>query len=133
MKKNRLHRIMVVRARRIARFVVGIMPIVIALLMCIHCLTLLMGKNWTLVALLCKHGVMFFILMMLLSYSYDYCLLHRLFCVYNFFVSMCIWWQNTIGFGLILNATRWIAVIFGVILFVELYEQGCNRFIHGGG
>lgn len=126
---DKLDRRRLVRMRRIAKVSVGVLPVVVALLMCAHCATLIAGRHWALASLLCKHGVLFFILMMVLSYSYDFCALHRMFCIYDFLVSLCIWWQLEVGFGPLLPAARIIMLIFGAILFAELYEQGFKKFL----
>ena len=64
-----------------------------------------------------------------LSYSYDFCALHRMFCIYDFLVSLCIWWQLEVGFGPLLPAARIIMLIFGAILFAELHEHGVKKFL----
>lgn len=55
-----------------------------------------------------------------LSKQLGFCSLHRHFIIYISAVSYCIKFQDDIGFGMMLMSMRWIALVFGFILFVWL-------------
>lgn len=55
-----------------------------------------------------------------LSKQLGFCSLHRHFIIYTSVVSYCIKFQDDIGFGMMLMSMRWIALVFGFVLFIWL-------------
>lgn len=92
-------------------------PIVVALLMCVHCGLLVFGVDerftqWFMVA----YG---FILVMAFSHALNFCSLHRHLIYYSFVVFVCIIYQRHFsGFGEYLFLARFVMFLVGIIIIL---------------
>lgn len=113
----------VLRCRRVGRFLVGVVPTVGAFLMVGHCFTLLLGLKWHFASGMVKYAALWFVLLIVLSYAYQFCWVHRAFCVYNWIVSLCIDYQRNFGFGVFLTPMRVIMLLGGIWIFYAFFKQ----------
>ena len=118
------------RMRGTARVLFAVTPVLVAVVMVVHCVLLMCGMKLLLVSFAFGHGLYYFVLTFMLSYCYDYSALHRLFCIYDYVVSGCIWWQDKVGFGIILPAVRVLVIALGVAAIAVTYRR-YGRFIMG--
>lgn len=118
------------RMRSTARVLFAVTPVLVAVVMVVHCVLLMCGMKLLLVSFAFGHGLYYFVLALMLSYCYDYSALHRLFCIYDYVVSGCIWWQDKVGFGTILPAVRVLVIAVGVAAIAVTYRR-YGRFIMG--
>lgn len=118
------------KMRSTARVLFAVTPVLVAVVMVVHCVLLMCGMKLLLVPFAFGHGLYYFALTFMLSYCYDYSALHRLFCIYDYVVSGCIWWQDKMGFGIILPAVRVFIISLGVAALVVTYRR-YGRFIVG--
>lgn len=102
--------------RTLTRRLVGILVMVCAVVMWIHCAVLLAGCDCLLATVTCKCTPLTFFLLILLSVSYEYGVMHRLMCCYVFGVSCCIDHQCYVGFGRWLFEARFLAFGLGSML-----------------
>jgi len=113
----------VLRCRRVGRFLVGVVPTVGEFLMVGHCFTLLLGLKWHFASGLVKYAALWFVLLMVLSYAYQFCWVHRAFCVYNWTVSLCIDYQRNFGFGILLTPMRVTMLLGGLWIFYVFFKR----------
>ena len=118
------------RMRSTARVLFAVTPVLVAVVMVVHCVLLMCGMKLLLVSFAFGHGLYYFALTFMLSYCYDYSALHRLFCIYDYVVSGCIWWQDKVGFGVILPAVRVLVIALGVAALAVTYRR-YGKFIVG--
>lgn len=111
------------RMRGAARVLFAVTPVLVAVVMVVHCVLLMCGMKLLLVSFAFGHGLYYFVLTLMLSYCYDYSALHRLFCIYDYVVSGCIWWQDKVGFGTILPAVRVLIIALGVAALAVTYRR----------
>lgn len=93
-------------------------PFCCGMLFTIHVLFLLLGINIHVAELLGSCSLFVFMMLIVASIAYRFCFLHRVFLVYNYIVSMCIEYENYIGFGKALLCARIIIAVIGIILVV---------------
>lgn len=118
------------RMRGTARVLFAVTPVLVAVVMVVHCVLLMCGMKLLLVSFAFGQGLYYFVLTLMLSYCYDYSAMHRLFCIYDYVVSGCIWWQDKVGFGVILPAVRVLVIALGVAAIAVTYRR-YGRFIVG--
>lgn len=94
-------------------------PFICGVLFWIHTLFLLFGVNIHVAEFIGSCSLFVFTILLIASYAYDFCLLHRLFLVYNYIMSICIDYQEYVGFGSILYQARVTMCIIGVILILS--------------
>lgn len=119
-----------------SRIAVGVIPPFGSLVMLLHCILLVAGFQSTITQWVFDCSAFGFVAWILISLAFGFCWVHRAFISYGVFVTFCIDWQRTIGFGAMLHPLRWTAVIIGVTLFVffirrqawmEFAEHNINR------
>ena len=93
-------------------------PIVGTLIVCLHCLSLLLGYASPFVAFICDSSIMSFVLMLLASYVCEFCVWHRLCIIYTYIVSVCVDYHKSVGFGEYVQSMRLIVFIIGCMLIV---------------
>lgn len=113
------------RCRRAGRFLVGIVPTAGAFFMTCHCAMLLSGWRVLFAPFTFKFGISWLVLITALSIAFEFCWVHRAFCLYNYLISSCIDYQNDVGFGDYLTIARLIALLLGVLLFIAFAKHRC--------
>lgn len=91
-------------------------PIICAILMFLHIITLLLGY----ILFLSEVMVLTLVTLMIIFWSitFKFCLLHNLASLYTLCILWCCYIQRFIGFGEYLNIYRIFFLIIGFILFV---------------
>ena len=124
------------RIWKASRVVVGTVPLIGSLVMWIHCVGLLCGRKCCFTEWIFDCSVFGFIAWIIISMAFGFCWIHRAFCTYGVFVSFCIDFQRSVGFGSWLTPMRWLAVLAGFFLFVvfirekawkEFYRRSLNH------
>lgn len=111
-------------------FVLRHIPPVGALLMWGHISLLLAGVNVGTGELIGGTPVFMTVLMLLCSYVFKFCALHRAFIYYNAAVYLCIHFQRWSGFGEWLTPMRWVMFFAGALLLLYLiinYKEHCSH------
>lgn len=117
--------------RKLARIFIGTVPGVGTVFMTIHVLFLLLGHEYHLAEYMFDYSLVWFLLLTILSISFEFCWVHRAFCAYNYIISMCIHYQDVHGFGHHLHAARCAAFLLGVFLIYSFFREHClKRFIY---
>lgn len=121
----------VLRARRIARFTIGIIPTFGLLwFVAIIAHNLIADQPLYLVGYVVKYSFAIFFLLTVLSIAYEFCWVHRCFVSYCYIVSLCIEYQTRTGFGEWLLSARIASLIIGVLLIIAFIENNCwNEFV----
>lgn len=105
------------RIWKASRLAVGVVPVVGALVMLIHCTLLSFGVRCYLSEWVFDCSVFGYVAWVIVSFAYGFCWLHRAFCTYGVAVSFCIDFQRAVGFGHYLPAMHVAMVAAGVALF----------------
>lgn len=113
--------------RKLARALIGTVPGVATLVMTVHVGLLLLGFNFGFAAILFEYALIWFLLLTILSISFEFCWVHRAFCAYNLIISQCIEYQEHFGFGCYLTPARWLALLLGVFLLYAFIRERCWR------
>lgn len=118
----------IIRARKIARFTIGIIP-TFGLLWFVAILThnLIVPEPIYIVGYVVKYSFAIFFLLTVLSISYEFCWVHRCFIFYDYLVSLCIEYQTRSGFGELLIPARITSLVIGVLLIIAFIENNCWR------
>ncbi len=111
--------------RKLARMLIGSVPGIATLTMTFHVGFLLLGYDYDLAENLFEYAFIWFLLLTILSISFEFCWVHRAFCAYNYLISQCIRFQDHIGFGEYLTPARWIAFLLGVFLIYAFIRERC--------
>lgn len=116
----------VLRARRIARFLIGFIPSFGVVWFVGNIIYSLSGgtENYMMVFLL-KYAFMTFLLLTTLSIAYEFCFVHRLFILYNYVIGLCIEHQIRNGFGEWLLVARIASLIVGLFLIFLFIKNNC--------
>lgn len=113
------------RCRRVGRFLVGVVPTAGAFFMACHCATLLFGWRLLFAPFTFKFALSWLVLVTALSIAFEFCWVHRGFCLYNYFVGLCMDYQSHVGFGEYLTIARLIALFLGVLIFIAFVKHRC--------
>lgn len=108
------------KEHRIMIMLLKYLPVFNALMMMLHCLTLLLGYDWHLAELTCGQCLTMSVLLFVFSSVFRFCWLHKAFILYTMLVQECIIIQDCFGFGKLLTPTRWLMLLIGLALFVVL-------------
>ena len=121
----------VIRARKIARFTIGLIP-TFGVLWFVGILThnLIYPEPIYLVGYVVKYSFAIFFLLTVLSVAYEFCWVHRSFVLYCYVVSLCIEYQTRTGFGEWLLFARVASLVTGILLIIAFIENNCwNEFV----
>lgn len=88
--------------------------------MTIHCGLLLIGINLNLANFFAGGSIYTTALLLIMSYVFKFCWIHKAFIIYTLLIDICIQIQVYIGFGPLLIPARMAAFIIGVSLFTIL-------------
>ena len=123
-----MQKVGVIRARKIARFTIGLIP-TFGVLWFVVILThnLIEPEPIYLVGYVVKYSFAIFFLLTVLSISYEFCWVHRCFVLYDYLISLCIEYQTRSGFGEWLIPARITSLVIGVLLIIAFIENNCWR------
>ena len=97
-------------------------PFVTAVIMFIHVVLLLHGIRYS-VEGVCGLSLLPLIPTYFLSKGLGFCRIHRELIFYTAGVNTCIWIQNFVGFGSILDIAHWIVFAIGILLFIRFFSH----------
>lgn len=118
----------VLRARRLARFLIGFIPTFgVVWFVCNLAYSLMGGTEHYAMIFLLKYAFATFTLLTILSIAYEFCFVHRLFILYNYIIGLCIEHQLRIGFGEWITAARVVSLTVGVLLLFLFVKNNCWR------
>lgn len=104
-------------------FALKYIPVLICLMQCIHCATLLMGYQLNIAELIGSQSLFTFVMFMISSYAFRFCRLHRLLIIYNYAVSLCVDFHRLFSFGYCLTPMRIIMLLAGIILIIQVAHR----------
>ena len=120
-----VHKVGIIRARKLARFLTGFLPVFGALWFIINvCLQITVGESF-LLGLVFKHAFIWMCFITILSIAYEFCWVHRAFVLYDYLVSISIEHQIEVGFGEWLEPLRILKIVFGLFLFFVFIHNSC--------
>lgn len=93
-------------------------PVFGAFIMWIHVILLLLGKNSLFPEYTFSLPFFPWLVCMIWSKTFGFCIMHRTFITYTMLISYCIKIQEDIGFGNSLFIIRIVAFIIGLCLFI---------------
>lgn len=93
-------------------------PILCTVLFWVHVVLLLCGIETPFAEMLGGCSLFLFCILLAASYAYDFCYLHRVFLIYNYAVSVCIDYENWLGFGKLLFPARLTMAVIGFVLLI---------------
>lgn len=119
------HKVGVLRARRLSRFLIGFLPVFGALWFIVNVtMQILIGES-LLLGLVFKHSFLWLVLITILSIAYEFCWVHRAFVLYDYFVSLSIEHNVEVGFDEWLYPVRIIKITIGALLFFIFIHNNC--------
>lgn len=102
-------------------------PVIMAVAMLIHVITLLMGYNLPIADVLTSQSLATFAFFMVISHAFKFCIWHRMIILYNYVVSLCIDYQRNVGFGQYLLIARILTFVIGFLLVIlVLSNTSCH-------
>ena len=114
---------------KVSRLLVGIIPMVGATVMFLHCCLLSLGYRSRLTEWIYDCSLFGFVAWIIFSLAYGFCWVHRAFITYGVAVSFCIDFQRTVGFGQLLQPIHLLMVGIGAfLLFVFVKLKAWNEF-----
>lgn len=122
------HKIGTIRARRIARFLIGFIPTFgVFWFNAILLYSITTGEEIYIAGFVMKYAFMTFFLMTILSIAYEFCWVHRAFVLYNYIIGLCIEHQLRTGFGEWLTTARYTSLAVGIVLIFFFIKNDCWR------
>lgn len=122
-----IHKIGILRARRLSRFLIGFLPVFGALWFIVNVtLQITIGESW-LLGLVFKHSFLWLVLITMLSIAYEFCWVHRAFVLYDYLVSLSIEHNVEVGFDEWLYPLRIIKIALGLSLLFVFVHNNCWR------
>ena len=120
----------ILRARRLARFLTGFLPVFGALWFIVNIIMQITIGESLLVGLVFKHAFIWMAFITILSIAYEFCWVHRAFVLYDYLISISIEHQIEVGFGDWLYPIRVLKIAMGLFLFFIFIHNNCwNDFI----
>lgn len=101
------------------------LPVVGAIVMMIHVGLLLCGIELSVSEPVVITAIT--VLLLTISYALEFCWLHRLFILYAYIVMMCIYIQERVGFGVMLEPVRIGVFVTGGVLIGLLVNRRCCK------
>lgn len=101
-------------------------PVLSDSLMTIYLLLLILGVDRNLVRIIyffCGFSFLGDFLLYHASKLFKLCFLHRVFIIHNFSIIFCLYFNHTVGFGIIYYPLRILVFILGVIIHCRLAYQ----------
>ena len=124
-----IHKIGVMRARRLSRFLIGFLPVFGAFWFIVNVSWQIVGNESLLLGLVFKHAFLWMVLITILSIAYEFCWIHRAFVLYDYLISISIEHQIEVGFGELIHPIRIIKFAIGIVLFILFVKNNCwNEF-----
>ncbi len=108
---------------RIARAVIGILPLLGTLFFVVHVALLVKGYDFELAYVACSYSFSGFLAWIVVSVAFQFNWMHRAFISYNYLVSFCIDFQREVGFGSWLMPARWFVLALGVIIIADFIRE----------
>ena len=122
-----IHKIGIIRARRISRIFIGFLPVFGAFWFIANMMMqITIGESW-LLGLVFKHSFLWLILITILSIAYEFCWVHRAFILFDYLVSISIEHNVEVGFGEWLYPIRVTKIVVGLLLFFIFVHNNCWR------
>ena len=120
-----VHRIGIIRARRISRFLIGFLPVFGAFWFVVNVIMQMTVGESMLLGLVFKHSFLWLILITILSIAYEFCWVHRSFIMFDYLVSISIEHNVEVGFGEWLPVIRIAKIAAGILLFFIFLHDNC--------
>lgn len=108
---------------RIVYHATRIAPVVLGNVLQVHCILLLKGVDSGIIRHFCAIGWLTFAMLMLLSFMFRFCYVHRLYIIYCTLLNICIQIQQQDGFaafGINVDIVREIMLYLGAVLQILL-------------
>lgn len=103
-------------------------PFIAGILMWVHVILKLRGVNLFVAENLVGLPIIPCIICCVWSYTFGFCLLHRIFIVYTSLVTYCINFHTDIfGFGDMVGLVRWLLFDIGLILIILFIIKQCKN------
>lgn len=115
----------IIRARKLARFLTGFLPVFGALWFIINVLMQITVGESFLFGLVFKHAFIWMCFITILSIAYEFCWVHRAFVLYDYIVSISIEHQIEVGFDEWLYPLRILKIVAGLFLFFVFIHNSC--------
>ena len=122
-----IHKIGVMRARRLSRFLIGFLPVFGAFWFVVNVSWQIVGNESHLLGLVFKHAFLWMVLITILSIAYEFCWVHRAFVLYDYLISISIEHQIEVGFGELIHPIRIFKLAIGLMLFIVFIKNNCWR------
>lgn len=124
-----VHKVGIIRARRISRFLIGFLPVFGAFWFIVNVFFQIAVGESLLLGLVFKHAFLWMILITALSIAYEFCWVHRAFVLYDYLISLSIEHNVEVGFDEWLYPIRILKISTGVLLFFIFIHNHCwNEF-----
>ena len=102
-------------------------PFIAGILMWVHVILRICGVSLLVAENLVGLPIIPCIICYVWSYTFTFCLLHRIFIIYTSLVTYCInFHTDSFGFGDMLNLVRWLLFSIGLILIVLFIIKQCK-------
>ena len=122
-----VHKVGIIRARKLARFLTGFLPVFGALWFIINVfLQITVGESF-LFGLVFKHAFIWCAFITIISIAYEFCWVHRAFVLYDYLISISIEHNVEVGFGEWLYPLRIVKIILGLLLIFVFVHNNCWR------
>lgn len=113
---------------RVARSVIGIVPVLATLFFMVHTALLIHGYDCSLAYMFYSYSFTGFITWIVISVTFQFNWMHRAFISYNYLVSFCVDFQREVGFGNWLIPARWFVLVLGVVIVCDfIWENGWKK------
>lgn len=113
---------------RVARAVIGIVPVLATLFFMVHTSLLIHGYDCSLAYVFYSYSFTGFITWIMISVTFQFNWMHRAFISYNYLVSFCVDFQREVGFGNWLTPARWFVLALGVVIVADfIWENGWKK------
>ncbi len=114
---------------RASRLTIGVVPMVGALVMLLHCCLLSVGYRARVTQWVFDCSLFGFFVWVVVSLAYGFCWVHRAFITYAVLISFCIDFQRSFGFGVLRQPLHLLMVALGLFLFfVFIKKKAWNEF-----
>ena len=103
-------------------------PFIAGILMWMHVILKICGVNWFVAENLVGLPIIPCVICCVWSYTFNFCLLHRIFIAYTSLVTYCINFHTDIfGFGDMVGLVRWLLFDIGLILIILFIIKQCKN------
>lgn len=97
------------------------------ILMCLHCLLLLLGFQLHIAEYVISLGLFPFVALYICTFALSLCRVSRIVLCYNYLISCCIFWQKNYAlFGDYVNHARAATTAIGIVLIIMMLRRCRN-------